>query len=398
MRNAVTHTYNASRALVRVAAVQANKYTITNNNNNNNKILHITYSKMTQGRGEYEEDVDYIPLDALQQVITAIHMSDPESLRPITLAQLSPRVFWSLLLHHQHQHHQGEESALSLSSSGDGSNTTTTNYNIEQAYMTLLPNLPWTFLKKRKLTLSDKAKENLRQQQQELDMTDTESNNNNNNNMQAAQDAIQAVEDAMDSLHSYNADQRRNNAAQAALARANMMTTTPATTTTTTQQPLSWELVTPTEVDKDELIACIENDYSNNNDNTTITVDQLLQLHINNWRMLANCTSSHLSERMQIPEMTIDLWLDHAQQESIDEIMVEICDGNVDAVEALREEAKSGTPKDMANWRMIPDMLLAATPSLVNAVSVPTVAEWCRRSHELLQQYSWMNWYATPVE
>lgn len=349
------------------------------------------FSKMTQGRGDYEEDVDYIPLDALQQVISAIHLSDPESLRPITLAQLSPRVFWSLLYHHRDE----------MASSGD--NSTNPN-NIEHAYTTLLPNLNWAFLKKRKLTLSDKAKENLRQQQQQqLGTTEEEENNNdnNNNNIQAAQDAIQAVEDAMDSLHSYDADQRRNNAAQAALARATMMTNhhptadTATSTTTTTTTTTTWELVTPTEEDKDELIACIGDDYRNN-DGTV--VDQLLQLQICNWRMLANCTSSNLSKLLQIPETTIDAWLDRAQQESIDEIMVEICNGNVQAVEALRDEAKSGTPKDLANWRMIPDMLLAATPSLQKEVSVPTMAEWCRRSHELLQQYSWVNWYATPVE
>ena len=215
--------------------------------------------------------------------------------------------------------------------------------------------------------------------------------------MQAAQDAIQAVEHAMDSLHAYNADQRRNNAAQAALARATMtMNHHPTVDTATTTTTTTWELVTPTEEDRDELIACIGDDYQSN-DGTV--VDQLLRLQIYNWRMLANCTSSDLSKLLQqIPETTIDAWLDRAQQESIDEIMVEICNGNVQAVEALRDEAKSGTPKDLANWRMIPDMLLAATPSLQKVVSVPTLAEWCQRSHELLQQYSWLNWYATPVE
>jgi hypothetical protein len=90
--------------------------------------------------------------------------------------------------------------------------------------------------------------------------------------------------------------------------------------------------------------------------------------------------------------------LDRAQQESIDEVMVEICDANIAAVEALCDEAKSGTPKDLSLWRSIPDMLLGATPSLKNAVDVTTLGMWCQRSYEVLQNYQWINWYATPVD
>ena len=352
MKNAITCTYNATYALVRVAAVQANQYTITESTT---ATLHVAFSKMTQGRGNYEEDVDCIPLDALKQVLEAIHQSDRESLRPVTLAQLSPRVFWSLL-------HQVSPECATRS--------------IEAAYVELLPQLDWKFLNRRKTTLSDKAKENLRQQTMD---------DNNDEDIHAAHEAVQAVENAMDSLEAYSVDQRRKKAADAAMARINISTTT----VPSDQRP--WELVTPTELDEDELVTCLGNDAKN-------FVPKLIQHNIFNWRMLANCTSVDLSTKLNVPETTIDRWLDRAQQESIDEVMVEICDANIAAVEALCDEAKSGTPKDLSLWRSIPDMLLGATPSLKNAVDVTTLGMWCQRSYEVLQNYQWINWYATPVD
>jgi len=40
----------------------------------------------------------------------------------------------------------------------------------------------------------------------------------------------------------------------------------------------------------------------------------------------------------------VEKWIDHLQIESVDEIIVEICDNKIKAVEALREEAHTGTP------------------------------------------------------
>ena len=89
------------------------------------------------------------------------------------------------------------------------------------------------------------------------------------------------------------------------------------------------------------------------------------------------------------------------------EIIVEICDQNLSAVEALISKARSGTPKDLAAWRRIPEVLhrtLGGQNSDLGAADetrVPSVEKlqtWCYRSHQLLQEYEWLNWYATPVE
>ena len=378
MSSALSSSYQATRAVVRIAAVQANQYTIVLQPNTTT--LQITFSKMTQGRGDYEDVVDWIPVEALTQVMTAIHASDPESFRPMTLAQISPRVFWSLLYH-------------------TGCPTT-----LEETYSTLLPELDWTFLKRRKYTLSEKAMENLRQEEEQQQ-------DHKEDNLQAACEVVQAVENAMDTLQAHDRHRQRDQVAKAALARfsnsndnsnsknSNSNNNNNNSNSNASQdQPLPeqqcplWSLVTPTELDEDELMACLAAD------NEQQHVASLIQMNIVNWRLLANCQSSYLSEALHLPEATIDKWLDHAQQESLQEIMVEICDLNIRAVEALGEEAKSGTPKDLANWRRIPDMLWATTPSIQNDISIITLETWCQRSYHVLQEFSWMNWYATPVD
>ena len=362
MTSALSSSYQATRAVVRIAAVQANQYTIVLQPNNTT--LQITFSKMTQGRGDYEDVVDWIPIDALTQVMTAIHASDPESFRPMTLAQVSPRVFWSLLYH------------------------TTSPTTIEEAYSTLLPELDWTFLKRRKYTLSEKAMENLRQEQEQHHQED---------NLQAACDVVQAVENAMETQQAHDRHRQRDQMAQAALARfsnSNTYSNTSQEKPLPEQQCSLWCLVTPTEIDEDELLACLATDNKQQQQH----VASLIQMNIVNWRLLANCQSTYLSEALHLPEATIDKWLEHAQQESLQEIMVEICDLNIHAVEALAEEAKSGTPKDLANWRRIPDMLWATIPSIQNDISITTLETWCQRAYHVLQEYSWLSWYATPVD
>jgi len=95
----------------------------------------------------------------------------------------------------------------------------------------------------------------------------------------------------------------------------------------------------------------------------------------------------------------VEVWIDRAQQESIEEIIFEICDGRSEVVEALRDEARSGTPKDLANWRSMPDLLLQSAPSLVSlGVSTTELATWSQRSAQVLEQWNWINWYATPVQ
>jgi hypothetical protein len=209
MRSAISRQYDASRAVTRVSAVLAGKYSIVEKSGS----LVIQFDKGLEGRGDWHETVDAIPREALEMVLTGIHASDPESLRAATLAQLSPRVFWSLL-----------------------NETSPHGKSTDAALQELLPNLDWTFLRRRKQTLSEKAMENLRQAtagaEQEADF-------------EAAAEAVQAVENAMEQLHQYDQSQRRSRAADAALARQ-----------TQHKVPDEWRLVTPTEEDEDELYEC----------------------------------------------------------------------------------------------------------------------------------------------
>ena len=345
MRSAISRQYDVSRAVTRVSAVLAGKYSIVEKSGS----LVVKFDKGLEGRGDWHETVDAIPRQALEMVLTGIHASDPESLRGAMLAQLSPRVFWSLL----------------KETSPHGRST-------DVALQELLPHLDWTFLRRRKQTLSEKAMENLRQataaEEQETDF-------------EAAAEAIQAVENAMEQLHQYDQSQRRSRAADAASARQ-------------AQHKVAdeWQLVTPTEVDEDELYECTgaHSEF----------VSKLLKRGIHNWRQLANADSKEIADHLQIEEVTVDTWIDYAQQESIEEIIVEVCDNRIDVVEILRTHAHTGTPKDLANWRSMPDLLFQTAQSDLEGlgVSADDVATWCQRAHDLMHEYEWMSWYATPVE
>ena len=75
-----------------------------------------------------------------------------------------------------------------------------------------------------------------------------------------------------------------------------------------------------------------------------------------------------------------------------------------------RKGPNSSTPKDLALWRAIPQMLHQRLAGGVQQEdndddaendAIPTVEQlrtWCLRSHQLLQEYEWLNHFATPVE
>ena len=125
------------------------------------------------------------------------------------------------------------------------------------------------------------------------------------------------------------------------------------------------------------------------------------ECQIHNWRELANAPDAAvLAEMVGEPVESVQMWIDYAQGQSVEEVIVEICDGNVRAVELLTEKARSGTPKDLAVWRSIPQMLHQYMTG-DDEEDVPTIDElhtWSHRAHNLLRDYEWLNWYATPVE
>jgi hypothetical protein len=347
MRNAISNSYEASRAVVKVSSVASHNYAIVERDGR----LEVEYSKGLEGRGTFVETVDSIPQSALEAVVSAIHAFDRELLKAATLAQLSPRVFWSLF------------------------HIFPSSTSVPEALQSLVPNLDWSFLDTRKRSLSAKAMENKRQAQGE-----------SGNNGQAAQEVVNAVEEAMEQVSACDASRRRDRAARAAVARHD-------------PPPGVWQLVTPTERDDDELLQCIIPIH----DEATHAVERILpilhSMNIYNWRQLANATISVIAENVKLSEGEVESWVDAAQGQSVDEIMIEICDSRVDVVELLRDESRTGTPKDLANWRCVPEMLYDSAPSLRNmGVELHDVRTWCQRAQDVLNEWEWMHWYATPVE
>jgi len=143
-------------------------------------------------------------------------------------------------------------------------------------------------------------------------------------------------------------------------------------------------------------------------------IDAMLEaeIDIHNWRQLADVTDvPALAQRLKMTEQQVQTWVDFAQGESVGEIMVEVCGNNLPAVEQLTMHARTGTPKDLAAWRSIPEMLIDAIQQASSdtafakargevdvELDVETLRIWCNRAHELLHHVEWLNWYATPVE
>jgi hypothetical protein len=128
-----------------------------------------------------------------------------------------------------------------------------------------------------------------------------------------------------------------------------------------------WKIETSTETDLDGLKECILR--GNDNDTSIIRInimDQLAQsllddCQVHNWRQLANCQAVDIHSKLvgntNVTMDMVDSWIDTAQTKSLEEIIMELCDSNDEAVVALREAARSGTPKDLAAWSSIASLL-----------------------------------------
>lgn len=361
MKNAVQASYETTRAFSRLAAIQAKKYT-KEVREGSTSVLVVSYQGSVD-KTKTEEQVDCIPRDVLEAVLKGIHASNTEALRPENLALLSPRVLWSLV--HLFPDHS----------------------SIPEMYQELLPDQNWTFLRRRAQQLSEKALENLRQEQ--------EANGEVANGEQAAE-VIAAVEHAMEHLQDYTAAERQARQAQAAIRRLQG-----SSSQNGTDRSSEWKLVTPTEPDRDELRECIQN--STTEDMAKLVTKLMRECQIHNWRELANVDDvTSLAQKLDQPAEEVQTWIDRAQDQSVDEIIVEICDSNIQAVELLTQKARSGTPKDLAVWRVIPQLLhqrvLLGGEEEEEAPTVEQLQTWSQRAHQVLQEYEWLNWYATPVE
>ncbi|GAX24151.1 hypothetical protein FisN_4Lh234 [Fistulifera solaris] len=356
-RQAVNDAFEQNKAMSRIAALTSGKWNTLLENDR----LRVTFSKGVQGRGDFEEQVDEISEEVLQSLVAAIHRANPEALRPQNIAILSPRVFWSVAHHYC-------------------SSLETKQIDLGQALQVLQPDLDWSFLRRRKEHLSAKAIENLRQKQSGDASTD---------DWQAAAEAIESVEQAMDNLQAFERQSRSTRFANAVAARIDSA---------------PYVVVTPSDPDLDELKECVSE-----NENTACEADHyatcLLEAGIHNWRELANCNAECLVQTLMtatgdaIGAEIIQSWIDAAQSQTVDEIMVEICEGNVEAAQAFSEFANSGTPKDLAAWRGITDELQRVLKQGFQACESPEVIErWCVRAQQAIDQLEWLDEFVTPLD
>jgi cell fate (sporulation/competence/biofilm development) regulator YmcA (YheA/YmcA/DUF963 family) len=354
-RQAVQSAYEHNQAAARVAAIphlaqfSMESSLTTHSHDSAIERMTVTYPRGIQGRGTYTETVDLIPHEVLATVIGGIHPANPEALRPINLALLSPRVLWSLAYHYP-----------------EASTT--------EALQLVQPDLNWSFLRRRRDQLSEKAMENLRQKQAQLGA---------GADYEAAAAAIESVEAAMTNLEAWDKSQKQARVLHAV------------------EKRYEWKIVTPTETDVDELQECIQEAPIEGHAMDSL-VEGLLAQGIHNWRELANSSNITICHKLQLPESVQDnvqAWIDRAQQESVEEIIVEICQGNVDAVEMLRDNANSGCPKDLALWGPIPDVLHQELLRFGgdNVPSIETLQRWCHRADQALEQLDWLGDYSTPI-
>jgi hypothetical protein len=391
MKNAVAASYETTRAFSRLAAIQAKSYMLQVLGGTGSSLLEVSFVGSVD-KTKVQETVDLIPRTVLEAVLRGIYASNQEALRPENISQLSPRVFWSLVQEYP------------------------TVRSIQECYTQLLPDLEWNFLQRRAPQLSEKALENLRQEQEKVkggavaDIMD----------LDQAAEAIHAVEHAMEHLHDYETTERKARLARAALSRQQQAFNMDSA-------GLEWTLVTPSEPDRDELLECIQSaplTCLKENETEQTLIDRLMNTcHIHNWRELANVADpNQLASKLEqeedvVPQIhhLVERWIDYAQEKSVDEIVVEICNGVPEHVELLTEKARTGTPKDLAAWRCIPEalhklLISSSSSSVVNDtaqenpsattpdITVEDLTKWCNRAHKLLQEFEWLNWYATTIE
>lgn len=389
---AVHSAYERTQAVARLAALQSRQPQKSVIIERADTKLKVQYEKGVQGRGYFEESVDYIPDDVLKGVIQAIHKSEPENLRPQLLALMSPRVLWSLAYRHWtlQQERQLQQDVPSPWEP----------FSVEQSYQQLLPDCDWSFLRRRKQQLSAKAMENLRQQQEEKE----EEGNGEDVDLERGGEAIREVEQAMEHLQQYDRQQRAERVSRAALARLQQQQQKQAIAT---EEGGSWEIVTPNEFDEDELKECIDSASLEHDTEVSTLIKGLVDWgSIHNWRELANRDPVNLHAlimehhgTLNIQQGQVSEWIAYARAQTIDEVIVEICDGNTSHVELLQEKARAATPKDLAVWNAMPDMLLEELGGeAATHITLEDLVRYCDRARRSLEQFEWLDWFITPID
>jgi len=157
--DALMKQYDETKAIYRLDAGLNNQYQIKISNNHRIFGLLESFTMTINYHGdkmsnEYTDVIDLIPLPLLKECIKAGYESNKDNeshgkeiLKPINLSKISPRIFWSIIqLYKSNQNSSNNQSFL-------------------QAYKDIFPDMnDLSFLNDRRLTLSEKALENKRQQ------------------------------------------------------------------------------------------------------------------------------------------------------------------------------------------------------------------------------------------
>ncbi|CAB9501291.1 expressed unknown protein [Seminavis robusta] len=392
IKSAVHSAYQKTQAVARLAALESRKpqESVLMEKHNDNS-LHVKFQKGVQGRGYFEETVDFIPEDVLKEVIRAILKSEPDGLRPQNMALLSPRLLWSLAHRHWTLQQERQEQQDTPSPWQP--------FSVEEAYKQLLPECDWSFMRRRKEQLSAKAMENLRQEQaeQEDDAEEEE-------NQERGEQVIHEVEQAMENLQQFDRQQRAERIASAAMNRRQRQQQAMAAV----DKNAAWEIDTPSELDEDELNECIAAASQSQNPTQVATlVKGLVEWgSIHNWRELANQNPANLHalvvehhEALNITQEQVSEWIGHARSESADEIMFLVCDGNMAHIELLRDKARAGTPKDLCVWKDMPDFLMEELgDDAVGKIALSDIVRCISHAGRALEKFMWLDWFVTPIQ
>jgi len=451
MKGAVTKSYEASRAAVRVSAVNAGDYsfervkggsvvdgggvvlgTAADHDPNTEEadrvygelertLYNVAYTKGMEGRGRYEEQVEVITLAALKSVLSLVYNADStddpdeyyceqskdERIRPVQIAQLSPRAFWSLVYHCSEAAEKEHQNPAQLS--------------VEDMLRLTLPHLDWSHLDRggRKRVLSEKARENLKQEREGTEPDVSEKPSRGSKAIEELEESI--VDTAMangDGRVEFNERERRATAAMARFENVNdkaSSSSSPPASSKNEEILDDWTFVTPIEDDIDELIECImEGVSSDGEDSTNEIYDEedakswadILLPYVRNWRELANQSPEYILRTLTdkssfLPSSeNIEKWIDAAQVHSMEEIMLEIVDADQDALELLQDKARSSSPRDLVHWKSSPGMLLDVI-SCTNMQSTKwgksDAIRWISRAETALDVCTWLELYTTQT-
>ena len=126
-----------------------------------------------------------------------------------------------------------------------------------------------------------------------------------------------------------------------------------------------------------------------------------LLLGIRHYPFESEVVLAQLDNNDNLQADTVERWIEVAQQRSIEEIMLEILDGDQDALDSLMNKAHSSTPKDLSFWHASPGMLLDTLSRSDDDVDCTwdetDVKRWANRAKISLSTLPWLDLYLTPL-